>query len=73
MALHFLGIDVDKTRIEKRLSTGYIDKMTENLDEALSCVLNAKEKKEALSVGLSRKCRGNFARNNFKKILFPIF
>jgi urocanate hydratase len=48
----FLGIDVDKKRIQKRIDTGYIDKMTDNLDEALSLVLDAKEKKLPLSVGL---------------------
>ena len=48
----FLGIDVDKTRIEKRLTTGYIDKMTDSYDEAIKQVLKAKENQEALSVGL---------------------
>ncbi|MBN1638729.1 MAG: urocanate hydratase [Ignavibacteriales bacterium] len=48
----FLGIDVDKSRIQKRIDTGYLDKMTDNLDEALKLVINAKEKKVALSVGL---------------------
>ncbi|MBU2494469.1 MAG: urocanate hydratase [Bacteroidetes bacterium] len=48
----FLGIDVDKSRIQKRIDTGYIDIMTDDLDEALKLVLNAKEKKEPLSVGL---------------------
>ncbi|MEW6702685.1 MAG: urocanate hydratase [Bacteroidota bacterium] len=48
----FLGIEVDRTRIQKRIDTGYLDVMTENLDEALKLVLDAKEKKQALSVGL---------------------
>lgn len=48
----FLGIDVDKSRIQKRIDTGYLDKMTENLDEALKLVLEAKNKKVPLSVGL---------------------
>jgi urocanate hydratase len=48
----FLGIEVDKSRIEKRLQTGYLDKMTDNLDEALSWVLDAKQKRISLSVGL---------------------
>ena len=48
----FLGIDVDKNRIKKRLDTGYIDVLSENLDEALKLVLEAKEKRQALSVGL---------------------
>src|SRR5277367_3147712 len=48
----FLGIDVDPRRIEKRLHTGYIDRMTANLDEALSLVLDAKNQRTPLSVGL---------------------
>jgi len=48
----FLGIDVDKKRIQKRIDTGYVDVLSEDLDEALKLVLEAKEKGEALSVGL---------------------
>src|SRR3989339_122097 len=48
----FLGIDVDRSRIQKRIDTGYLDVMSENLDEALKLVLDAKNKGEALSVGL---------------------
>jgi urocanate hydratase len=48
----FLGIEVDKNRITKRLDTGYIDKMTESLDEALQIVLDAKKQRKPLSVGL---------------------
>ena len=48
----FLGIDVDEERIKKRLKTGYIDKIAYDLNEALNIVLKAKEKGEAISVGL---------------------
>jgi urocanate hydratase len=48
----FLGIDVDRNRIQKRIDTGYIDVITEDLNEALELVLNAKTNKQALSVGL---------------------
>src|SRR5580700_3130923 len=48
----FLGIDVDPRRIEKRLHTGYLDRMTWDLDEALSLVLDAKKRQAALSVGI---------------------
>jgi urocanate hydratase len=48
----FLGVEVDPARIERRLHSGYLDRMTEDLDEALRLVLDAKTKKEALSVGL---------------------
>ena len=48
----FLGIDADRSRIQKRIDTGYIDMITDDLDEALKLVLEAKENKQALSVGL---------------------
>ncbi len=48
----FLGVDVDRQRIERRLKTRYCDRMTEDLDEALSLVLDAQERGAALSVGL---------------------
>jgi len=48
----FLGVDVDPTRIEKRMKTRYIDKMTGSYDEAIQWVQAAKEKKENISVGL---------------------
>jgi urocanate hydratase len=48
----FLGADVDPERIKKRLETQYIDRMTDSYEEARDWVLEAKEKGEALSVGL---------------------
>jgi urocanate hydratase len=48
----FLGIDVNPARIERRLQTGYLDRMSRNLDEALQLVLDAKRNRQAFSVGL---------------------
>ena len=48
----FLGVDVDRSRIQKRIDTGYCDKITESLDEALGWVDAAKRAKQPLSVGL---------------------
>ena len=48
----FLGIEVDRNRIQRRLETGYLDRTSESLDEALSMVLEAKRVKRPLSVGL---------------------
>jgi urocanate hydratase len=47
-----LGVDVDPTRIEKRLETGYCDKMTHDLDEAMTWIREAQAAKRGLSVGL---------------------
>ena len=48
----FLGIDVDRSRIQKRIDTGYIDILTEDLDEAIKLVLEAKANGANVSVGL---------------------
>jgi urocanate hydratase len=48
----FLGIEVDAARIERRLKSQYLDRMTTNLDEALKWCQEAKAAKQALSVGL---------------------
>jgi len=45
-------VEVDKERIERRLKTGYLDTMTDNLDHAISMAMEAKKKGEALSIGL---------------------
>jgi urocanate hydratase len=52
----FLGIDVDRQRIQRRVETAYCNALAETLDEALKLVLAAKEKKEAFSVGLVGNC-----------------
>ncbi|HEX8298916.1 MAG TPA: urocanate hydratase [Rubricoccaceae bacterium] len=48
----FLGIDVDETRIRRRVDSGYCDRIETTLDAALAAVLDAKARGEALSVGL---------------------
>jgi urocanate hydratase len=48
----FLGVDVNPARIERRLHNGYLDRMTADLDEALALVLDARQRRQALSVGL---------------------
>ncbi|WP_439696697.1 urocanate hydratase [Mucilaginibacter sp. AW1-7] len=48
----FLGADVDATRIQKRLDSQYIDRMTYSYEEAITWIKEAIDKKETLSVGL---------------------
>src|SRR5215468_1427824 len=52
----FLGIEVDPDRIERRVRTGYCDRMALNLDEALDICEDALEQKRAVSVGLVGNC-----------------
>ncbi len=48
----FLGVEVREERIRRRLETGYCDRMSTDLDEALEMVEAAKASGEALSVAL---------------------
>src|SRR5438128_401912 len=48
----FLGVEVNRARIERRLQTGYLDRMSTRLDEAIHLVHDAQHKRQALSVGL---------------------
>ncbi len=52
----FLGVEVDPARIERRLETRYIDRATDDLDEALELALAARDRAEPLSVGLVGNC-----------------
>jgi urocanate hydratase len=47
-----LAIECQRSRIEMRLRSGYLDHGTESLDEALAIVRRAGEEKKAVSVGL---------------------
>jgi urocanate hydratase len=48
----FLGIDVDPKRIQKRVDSGYCDRIASSVDEALQLLAEAGKKGTALSVGL---------------------
>jgi urocanate hydratase len=52
----FLGVDVDPARIEKRLKSGYCDRMAVHLDDALKIINEARDRGEAISVGLVGNC-----------------
>ena len=51
-----LCIDVDPSRIQRRIDTRYCDRMTYDLDEALRWIDDATRKGSALSVGLVGNC-----------------
>src|SRR3982750_1107604 len=54
----FLGIDVDESRIRRRIDKGYCDRVVHDLDEALALCEEARLTGTALSVGLV----GNWAQ-----------
>jgi urocanate hydratase len=52
----FLGVDVDPARIEKRLKSGYCDKIAWSLDEALKLIEEARKDRKSISIGLVGNC-----------------
>jgi urocanate hydratase len=52
----FLGIDVDPSRIERRVRTGYCDRLAMELAEALEICEDARQQGRAVSVGLVGNC-----------------
>jgi len=47
-----LCVDVDPSRLQRRVNQRYLDEWTDDLDEALARVVQAKKDRQALSVGL---------------------
>jgi len=47
-----LVVDIDKTRLEKRIQTRYLDEIADNLDDAVARCLKAKNAGTPLSVGV---------------------
>jgi urocanate hydratase len=52
----FLGVEVDRARVARRIATGYLDQMATSLDEAWQLVTTARDEKRPLSVGLVGNC-----------------
>lgn len=48
----FLGVDLDPTRIQKRIDTKYLDVFAANLDQAIEMAQDAIRKKAPLSIGV---------------------
>ena len=47
-----LAAEMEEWRIKKRIETRYLDKYTRNIDEAIDWSLDAKQKGEAISIGV---------------------
>src|SRR6202040_2866166 len=52
----FLGVEVDPARIEKRLKSGYCDKIAHSIDDALKLIDQARKDRQSTSVGLIGNC-----------------
>lgn len=66
----FLGVEVDRSRIEKRLKTGYVDCMVESLEAALKLVQEHLDSKEPISIALLGNAATIYAEL-VKKRFFP--
>ncbi|KOS66235.1 urocanate hydratase [Lysinibacillus contaminans] len=51
-----LVVEVDRTRIERKINEGYCDYIVETVDEAIQLVNELKEKKEPSSIGVVGNC-----------------
>jgi len=56
-----IAVEVDESRIDFRLRTGYVDKKATSIDEALAIVEQAKQDKKIVSVGLLGNAADVFA------------
>ena len=56
-------IEIDTKRIKRRIESKYLDKSTDDIDEAINWALSAKQNKEPISIGLT----GNAAK------IIPLF
>lgn len=67
-----LIVDVDPSRLQRRLDHGYLDEMTENIDDAVARVLAAKADRRPLSVGLVGNAATVFAELLARKVPIDI-
>ncbi|CAM3782663.1 urocanate hydratase [Rheinheimera salexigens] len=58
---HMLACDVDESRIDFRLKTGYVDKKAHNLDQALALLEQAQQDNTPTSIGLVANAADVFA------------
>lgn len=66
----FLGADVNPDRIKKRIETRYLDRMTDQYEEARDWALEAKNNGEAVSIGLVSDI-GDLLENLLKDKIIP--
>ncbi len=51
-----LAVEADPARVQRRLETGYVDRATTSLDEALAWAADARKRGAALSIGIVGNC-----------------
>jgi urocanate hydratase len=66
----FLGADVDRKRVQRRIKTGYLDEMTDDIPQAVQTALEWKSKRVAKSVGVVAN-QADLLEYLIKKNIFP--
>ncbi|MDH5580621.1 MAG: urocanate hydratase [Bdellovibrionales bacterium] len=66
----FLGCDVDRERLEKRIKTKYLDVIADSFDEAIEMALNAKKEGKAISICVEANA-ADFFEYVFEKGIVP--
>ena len=67
-----LAIEVDPTRIAKRLETGYVDERIDDLDQALARIDQAKKDAKPVSIGLCGNAAEIYPELRRRKIVPPL-
>jgi urocanate hydratase len=67
-----IAVEVDPTRIEKRLETRYLDEMVEDIDEAIEKAEAARRDGRALSIGLLGNAADVFPEMLRREVAFDI-
>ncbi|RXZ73171.1 urocanate hydratase [Agromyces albus] len=67
-----LVVDVDESRLARRVDHGYLDEYTTSLDQAIERVLAAKDSGEALSVGIVGNAATLFSELLARKVAIDI-
>ncbi|WP_104163692.1 urocanate hydratase [Cryobacterium sp. N22] len=67
-----LIVDVDPSRLQRRVTHGYLDEMTDDIDDAITRVLAAKADRRPLSVGLVGNAATVFAELHAREVPIDI-
>jgi urocanate hydratase len=70
--LSCLAVEIDPTRIAKRLETGYVDERIDDLDQALARLDRAKKEGKPVSIGLCGNAAEIYPELRRRKIVPPL-
>ncbi len=68
----FLGVEIDPTRVQRRLETRYLDELAPDLDTALRRVDECKAKKQARSIAIVGNAADVYAELVKRRVVFDL-